>query len=52
MFCTEIPPDGWLECNGQIFNPEKYIDLSNAIGTIWSDNNTYKVPDLRGLFLV
>ena len=51
MFCTETPPDGWLECNGQQFDPNTYIDLSNAIGTIWSDNNTYKVPDLRGLFL-
>ena len=51
MFCTETPPDGWLECNGQTFNPNTYVDLSNAIGTFWSDDNTYKVPDLRGLFL-
>ena len=51
MFCTETPPDGWLECNGQQFDENIYVDLSNAIGTIWSDNNTYKVPDLRGLFL-
>ena len=51
MFCTETPPDGWLECNGASFDENIYVDLSNAIGTIWSDNNTYKVPDLRGLFL-
>tara|TARA_B100000073_G_C23625143_1_gene530210 strand:+ start:283 stop:927 length:645 start_codon:yes stop_codon:yes gene_type:complete len=51
MFCTETPPEGWLECNGGTFDPNTYVDLSNAIGTIWSDNNTYKVPDLRGLFL-
>ena len=51
MFSTETPPDGWLECNGQQFDPNIYIDLSNAIGKIWGDNNSYKVPDFRGLFL-
>ena len=51
MFSVETPPTGWLECNGSTFDANIYVDLSNAIGTMWSDDNTYKVPDLRGLFL-
>ncbi len=38
------PPDGWLECNGQVFNTGDNPKLFNVLG-----RNV--VPDYRGLFL-
>lgn len=50
-FAMQTPPKGWLECNGNYFDPNIYIDLSNAIGKRWGNNLEYKVPDLRGCFI-
>jgi len=47
---SEIP-SGWLECNGSLFDNTIYIDLSNAIGTIWGNNMEFKLPDFRDHFL-
>lgn len=40
----QTPPNGWLECNGQIFNTGSNPKLYGVLG-----RNT--VPDYRGLFL-
>ena len=51
-FAMRNPPKGWFECNGDSFNPNIYIDLSNAIGNRWgTDNENYKLPDFRGCFI-
>ena len=51
-FAMRNPPKGWFECNGGTFDPNIYIDLSNAIGDIWgTDGTNYKLPDYRGSFL-
>jgi microcystin-dependent protein len=48
-------PQGWLLCNGQVFQRTDYQALFNAIGTSWGagglDGVTFTIPDLRGLFL-
>jgi microcystin-dependent protein len=53
-FAMEIPPDGWLECNGQAINRSEYERLFNAIGSGFGAGNgesTFNVPDLRGRFV-
>ena len=51
-FVHDDIPIGWLECNGEIFDNNIYVDLSNAIGTLWSDDNLeFRVPDFRDHFL-
>ena len=53
-------PDGWLLCDGKMYDREEYNDLFNAIGAAWGDREStadepdpskFKVPDLRGYFL-
>jgi microcystin-dependent protein len=45
-------PSGWLFCDGKGYDKTVYPDLFNAIGTNWgADNNLFRVPDLRGVFL-
>lgn len=39
-----LPPNGWLECSGQVFNTTKNPKLFGVLG-----RNT--VPDYRGIFL-
>ncbi|OTA19621.1 tail fiber protein [Xenorhabdus beddingii] len=41
---SEIPPDGWLKCNGETFDTEKYPKLALAYPS-------GKLPDLRGEFI-
>ena len=48
FFARLTPPPGWLECNGQTFDPNIYYELANALGNTWGVN---KVPDFRGYFL-
>lgn len=53
-FAMEIPPDGWLECNGQAISRTDYEGLFNMIGTTFGEGNgidTFNVPDLRGIFI-
>lgn len=40
----QTPPQGWLECNGQLFNTGTNPKLYNVLGT-------NAVPDYRGIFL-
>lgn len=48
-------PTGWLECDGSEVVISEYPLLFEAIGNSWgtaSDNNHFKLPDLRGKTLV
>jgi hypothetical protein len=53
-FATQTPPQGWLVCNGASVSRSTYSDLFNVIGTTYGNGfstNTFRVPDLRGLFI-
>ncbi|CBJ82178.1 putative e14 prophage; tail fiber protein [Xenorhabdus bovienii str. Jollieti] len=41
---SEIPPDGWLKCNGEVFDTVKYPKLALAYPS-------GRLPDLRGEFI-
>lgn len=46
--------DGFLSCNGETVDREKYANLFAAISTSWGAGDgikTFNVPDLRGAFL-
>jgi phage-related tail fiber protein len=50
----EIPPEGWMECNGALLSRMTYADLFNTIGTrygIGDGTTTFKLPDMRGMFV-
>lgn len=49
---ANIPP-GYLICDGAELNVTDYPNLASAIGINWGGNGstTFKVPDLRGMFL-
>lgn len=47
-------PDGWLLCNGKSISRTTYSKLFSAIGTTFGtgrDSTTFKLPDMRGLFI-
>jgi microcystin-dependent protein len=52
---TESPPEGWLFCNGDGYNPDQYPALQAAIGVYYGTdpNRNYwpRTPDYRGRFL-
>jgi hypothetical protein len=51
---SELHKKGWLECEGQSLDDVDFNDLYRAIGTTWGSrdpNQTYLIPDLRGMFL-
>ena len=54
FFGTTKPPDGWLVCDGSEYDPDIYIDLNKAIGSIWGTGATGKpkVPNLLNTFLI
>lgn len=43
-------PEGWLECNGQLYPIQQYQALYAVIGTTYGGDarTTFGVPDLRG----
>jgi microcystin-dependent protein len=43
-------PDGWLPCNGQTLEIQKYAALYSLLGTHFGGDgtNTFGLPDLRG----
>ncbi|MEQ1977253.1 tail fiber protein [Xenorhabdus sp. SGI240] len=41
---SEIPPDGWLKCNGEVFDTVRYPKLALAYPS-------GRLPDLRGEFI-
>ena len=53
MYPSILIPSGWLECNGQTLSTldSLYTNLFNIIGyTFGGSNNTFNVPDFRGVF--
>ena len=50
-FAADVPPAGFLECNGQAVDRVIFNLLYAAIGTAWGSGDgstTFNVPDLRG----
>jgi microcystin-dependent protein len=45
--------NGYLLCDGSIYNSANYSALFNAIGTIYGDagNGNFRVPNYKGIFL-
>ncbi len=53
-FMMNLPPDGWLECNGEAVSRTQYADLFAILGTDHGNGDgstTFNLPDLRGEFL-
>lgn len=53
-FAMELPPTGWLECNGQEVSRTSYARLFQRIGTAFGAGDgatTFNLPDLRGQFI-
>lgn len=53
LWPVNIPPDNFLECNGQPVSRDTYETLFNVIGTDYGEGNgtnTFNIPDLRGRF--
>jgi hypothetical protein len=46
-------PAGWHECDGSPMSKDSFLELFQAIGTVWggSGTPTFYLPDLRGMFL-
>ena len=53
-FANATVPQGWFVCDGSAKSRTTYVDLFNAIGTIYGTGNgstTFNIPDFRGQFL-
>lgn len=52
-FAGPTPPSGWLLCDGAVYLNSVYPALASALGKSWGSisSNSFKVPDLRGMFL-
>src|SRR5690348_13945068 len=50
MFGGQNAPDGWLLCQGQVFQYYEYQDLFALIGNLYGGDgtSTWALPDLRG----
>lgn len=49
MYGGDVPPLGWLVCDGRILDILSYQDLFNVIGATFGGNGTttFGIPDLR-----
>lgn len=53
-FAFDIPPAGWLECNGAEISRTTYVNLFTKVGTLYGvgdGSSTFNIPDLRGEFI-
>ena len=53
MYAANMPPTGWLECNGAAISRTTYSVLFGIIGTVFGVGNgttTFNIPDMRGYF--
>jgi microcystin-dependent protein len=53
-YAGPFEPEGWLFCDGREVKIADYPELFAAIDAIWGGGSqpfTFKIPDLRGLFL-
>jgi microcystin-dependent protein len=51
MWLTDVPPAGWLLCDGQTVSRTTYAPLFGVIGTSFGGGDgstTFNLPDLRG----
>lgn len=50
FFAGATAPDGWLICDGTVYNISDYPDLGGYLGSIWGGNgtSTFAVPDFTG----
>lgn len=54
MWTLNIPPTGYLECNGTAVNRTTFSDLFSLLGITYGSGNgstTFNLPDYRGEFL-
>jgi microcystin-dependent protein len=52
MWPTEIVPEGWLACEGQVLDKNDYANLFAAIGTRYGGSgDDFILPDFRGYFV-
>jgi len=54
FFAMNTAPSGWLVADGSAVSRTTYVDLFNAIGTVYGTGdgvNTFNLPDLKGQFL-
>jgi microcystin-dependent protein len=40
-------PQGWLDCNGQVYNENLYKELKDVLGTYFGGGSAYKIPNLN-----
>jgi microcystin-dependent protein len=53
-FANTTVPQGWFQCDGSAKSRTNYVDLFNAIGTVYGAGDgatTFNIPDFRGQFL-
>lgn len=53
MWPSNTIPSGWALCNGSSYSRSEYATLFAVLGTTYGadDNSTFKLPDMRGLFV-
>ena len=53
-FAMNVPPAGWLACDGALVSRTTYSSLFNVVGSTYGSGDgstTFKLPDLRGEFV-
>lgn len=52
MWATNVPPEGWLLCNGKEASRTAYPELFKVLGTSVgaAGSSSFKIPDLSGRF--
>lgn len=53
MWPSNTIPSGWALCNGSSYSRSEYATLFAVLGTTYGadDNSTFKLPDMRGMFV-
>jgi microcystin-dependent protein len=40
-------PEGWLDCDGQVYDENLYKELKDVLGTYFGGGSAYKIPNLN-----
>ena len=50
IFPFPLVPEGWIKCNGQVFNVRDFADLFKVIGFAYGGDgvSTFGIPNLQG----
>ena len=53
MWPSNTIPTGWALCDGSSYSRSEYATLFSVLGTTYgsNDNSSFKLPDMRGLFV-